>query len=162
MSSEKFGDTQNAGILAGILMTALSASPRPPRKFDWSTRLSSAAFGVLVGCATGVFRNPTGVSPGWRKTIHWPPAPVRPVHCAVTINCENRVMTPIRAVKPMDGTAVRCEADRCEVPALFLFVASGVTGERWAYCEEHARRRARTENLKLPLASVATAGAAGY
>jgi hypothetical protein len=53
-----------------------------------------------------------------------------------------------KQIKPLDGTAVRCEADRCEDPALFLFV--GTSTARWAYCEMHAATRARTENLQLP------------
>ena len=57
----------------------------------------------------------------------------------------------------MDGTAVRCEADRCEKPALFLFVAARVSDGRWAYCEEHAQFRARQESLELPKEMAAAA-----
>jgi hypothetical protein len=62
----------------------------------------------------------------------------------------------------MDGTAVRCEADRCELPALYLFMAAGASGGRWAYCEEHARDKARTANLKLPVEVKVVVGAAAY
>jgi hypothetical protein len=53
----------------------------------------------------------------------------------------------------LDGKAVRCEADRCEEPALFLFV--GAINGRWAYCEEHARTRARNQDLQIPNAAMA-------
>jgi hypothetical protein len=58
----------------------------------------------------------------------------------------------------MDGTAVRCEVNRCEDPALFLFVAEGVSGARWAYCEQHARARAAQESLSLPKQLAAAGG----
>jgi len=63
----------------------------------------------------------------------------------------------VNDIKPIDGTAVRCEVERCEKPALFLFIASGPSGARWAYCEEHARGRAQKENQELP--RMAAAGA---
>ena len=59
----------------------------------------------------------------------------------------------------MDGTAVRCEADRCEKPALFLFAAARVSDGLWAYCEEHAELRAKEERLELPKEIAAAAGA---
>jgi len=65
----------------------------------------------------------------------------------------------VKEIKLMDGTAVRCEADRCERPALFLFAAPGISGARWAYCEEHAALRARQEKLELPTEVAFTAGA---
>ena len=83
----------------------------------------------------------------------------RPCHGFVTIDCENRVMEPVKEIKPMDGTAVRCEADRCEKPALFLFVAARGSDGRWAYCEEHAELRARQEKLELPMEMAAASGA---
>jgi hypothetical protein len=64
--------------------------------------------------------------------------------------CQNRVVEPSKEIKRLDGTAVRCEADRCEEPALFLFIAAGTSHARWAYCEEHARIRAQREHLNLP------------
>lgn len=67
-------------------------------------------------------------------------------------------MEPVKEIKPMDGTAVRCEADRCGKPALFLFAAARVSDGRWAYCEEHAEVRARQERLELPEETGATAG----
>jgi hypothetical protein len=74
------------------------------------------------------------------------------------MGCENRVVALVKEVKPMDGTAVRCEMDRCESPALYLFVAGGSISGYWAYCEEHARLRAHRENLELPGRMVAAAG----
>ena len=67
-------------------------------------------------------------------------------------------MGPVREIKPMDGTAVRCEADRCEKPALYLFAAARVSDGRWAYCEEHAELVARQERLTLPRPMAAAAG----
>ena len=68
-------------------------------------------------------------------------------------------MGPVREIKPMDGTAVRCEADRCEKPALFLFAAARVSDGLWAYCEEHAELRAKEERLELPKEIAAAVGA---
>jgi hypothetical protein len=68
-------------------------------------------------------------------------------------------MEPVKEIKPMDGTALRCEADQCEKPALFVFVAARVSGGRWAYCEEHAELRARKERLELPKEIAAAAAA---
>ena len=56
----------------------------------------------------------------------------------------------VTEIKPLDGTAVRCEADRCDKPAFFLFAAARVSDGRWAYCEEQAELRARQERLELP------------
>jgi len=80
-------------------------------------------------------------------------------HCFVTFDGENRVMEPAKEIKPIDGTAVRCEADRCEKPALFLFVAARASAGRWAYCEKHAELRARQEKLELPMEMAAASGA---
>jgi prolipoprotein diacylglyceryltransferase/protein-S-isoprenylcysteine O-methyltransferase Ste14 len=44
-----------ASVLTGALMTALGVSePAPAARFEWSTLISSAAFGMLVCCAMGV------------------------------------------------------------------------------------------------------------
>jgi prolipoprotein diacylglyceryltransferase len=44
-----------ASVLTGALMTALGVSePAPGVRFEWSTLISSAAFGMLVCCAMGV------------------------------------------------------------------------------------------------------------
>jgi hypothetical protein len=64
-----------------------------------------------------------------------------------------------KKITPMDGTAVRCEAECCEKPALFLFAAGGTSGARWAYCEEHAALRARQEKLQPPTTPAMTAAA---
>jgi hypothetical protein len=64
-----------------------------------------------------------------------------------------------KTITPMDGTAVRCEAEGCEKPALFLFAAAGASGARWAYCEEHAALRARQEKLQPPTEAAVIAGA---
>ncbi len=66
-------------------------------------------------------------------------------------------MKLVKEIKPLDGTAVRCVADPCERPALFLFVAAGSRTGRWAYCEEHAIDRAWQEKLELPTEIAATA-----
>jgi hypothetical protein len=68
-------------------------------------------------------------------------------------------MEPVKEIKPMDGTAVRCEVDRCDKPARFLFAAEQISDGRWAYCEEHAELRALQEKLALPEEIPATAGA---
>ena len=65
----------------------------------------------------------------------------------------------IKEIRPLDGMAVRCEADRCEDAALFLLVAAGASRGLWAYCEEHARIRARAQNLELPATSAAALAA---
>jgi hypothetical protein len=65
--------------------------------------------------------------------------------------------TFMKEIKPMDGTAVRCEAGQCEMPALFLFVGAGPSGGRWAYCDEHATKKAAELNLEMPRALVASA-----
>lgn len=67
-------------------------------------------------------------------------------------------MEPVKEIKLMDGTAVRCEADRCDKPALFLFAAERVSDGRWAFCEEHAEVRARQERLQLPEEIATTTG----
>ena len=67
-------------------------------------------------------------------------------------------MAPAKEIKPMDGLAVRCGQDRCEQPALFLFVAARFSDGLWAYCEEHAQVRARQERLVLPKENSAAAG----
>jgi len=69
-------------------------------------------------------------------------------------------VNPVKEIKPLDGTAVRCGADRCDKPALFLFIAAGMSGGRWAYCDEHARARAWQQKMELP--REATMGAGGY
>jgi hypothetical protein len=53
---------------------------------------------------------------------------------------------------------VRCGQDRCEQPAIFLFVAARFSDGLWAYCEEHAQLRVRQERLELPKGIAATAG----
>ena len=65
----------------------------------------------------------------------------------------------VKKIKPLDGTAVLCEADQCEKPALFLFAAATISDGRWAYCEEHARLRALQEELTLPTEESVMAGA---
>ena len=56
-------------------------------------------------------------------------------------------------IKPMSRTSV------CEAPALFLFVAAGMSAGVWAYCEEHTRLRAVQAKVELPREVGATAGA---
>ena len=68
-------------------------------------------------------------------------------------------MEPAKEIKPMDEVAVRCQTDRCERPAHFLFVAARVSDGLWAYCEEHAQLRAGQERLALPKGMAAAAGA---
>ena len=68
-------------------------------------------------------------------------------------------MSLTETIKPMSSASVRCEADRCEAPALFLFVAAGMSGGVWAYCEEHTRLRAVQAKVQLPREVGATAGA---
>ena len=68
-------------------------------------------------------------------------------------------MEPVREIKPMDGTAVRCQTDRCEKPATFLFIAARASDARWAYCQEHAELRARQQRSKPPKEIAAAAGA---
>ena len=68
-------------------------------------------------------------------------------------------MGPVKDIKPMDRVAVRCGQDRCEQPALFLFVAARISDGLWAYCEEHAELRAREERLELPKEIAAAAAA---
>jgi hypothetical protein len=80
-------------------------------------------------------------------------------HRFVISNCENRVVEVLKAIRSIDGTAVRCMADRCGEPAFFLFVAVGTASGRWAY--EHADIRARKEKLQLP-GRVRVAGALAY
>ena len=67
-------------------------------------------------------------------------------------------MAPVKDIKPMQRVTVRCGQDRCEQPALFLFVAARFSDGLWAYCEEHAQLRARQERLELPKEMAATAG----
>ena len=67
-------------------------------------------------------------------------------------------MAPVKDIKPIQRVAVRCGQDRCEQPALFLFVAARFSDGLWAYCEEHAQLRARQERLELPKEMAATAG----
>ena len=67
-------------------------------------------------------------------------------------------MAPVKDIKPMQRVAVRCGQDRCEQPALFLFVAARISDGLWAYCEEHAQLRARQERLELPKEKAAAAG----
>ena len=59
------------------------------------------------------------------------------------MDCQNSVVDVAKEIKRLDGTPVRCGADRCDGPAFFLFIAAGTSGGRWAYCDEHARIRAR-------------------
>jgi hypothetical protein len=65
----------------------------------------------------------------------------------------------IKDIKSIDGSAVRCGAEQCEVPARFLFIAAGTSGGLWAYCDEHAKLRACHENLQLPATERAAAAA---
>jgi hypothetical protein len=82
------------------------------------------------------------------------------VHFSVIFGCENQVVRTIKEIKPIDGNAVRCEANQCEAPAVFLFVGAGISGACWAYCEEHARRRAGERFVDEP--QIVAAGASYY
>ena len=53
-------------------------------------------------------------------------------------------------IKTIDGTAVRCQAGSCDLPALFLIVGNGTSAACWAYCPEHATQKASELNLELP------------
>ena len=79
-------------------------------------------------------------------------------HRLVTIDCQNEVVSLVKEIEPLDGTAVRCGADRRQKPALFLFVANGISDGRWAYCDEHARVRACRQKLDLPREAAVAAG----
>src|SRR5262249_49172749 len=43
-------------------------------------------------------------------------------------------------IKPLDGTAVFCQGEGCDQPALYLFCTSTRPTAYAAYCEHHARQ----------------------
>ena len=53
-------------------------------------------------------------------------------------------------IKPLDGTAVLCQGEGCDQPALYLFCAATRTPSYAAYCERHARQFANRISLALP------------
>ena len=63
----------------------------------------------------------------------------------------------VKEVKILDGTAVRCESEQCEAPALFLFIAAGASGACRAYCETHASQKMGEWKVKPPRALAAGA-----
>jgi hypothetical protein len=54
------------------------------------------------------------------------------------------------AVKMLDGTAVFCQRDNCEKPAVYLFSAVTTKPFCAAHCSEHARELAIRLRIKLP------------
>ena len=53
-------------------------------------------------------------------------------------------------IKPLDGSAVLCQGDQCDRPALYLFCGPARTPSYTAYCELHARLFANRIRLALP------------
>jgi hypothetical protein len=53
-------------------------------------------------------------------------------------------------VKMLDGTAIFCQHDGCEKPAVYLFSAVTTRPVCAAHCSEHAREFASRLRIKLP------------
>jgi len=57
---------------------------------------------------------------------------------------------PATMVKVLNETALFCQTEGCETPALYLFSEAGVVPQYSAHCALHARKLAGRLRLKLP------------
>jgi hypothetical protein len=86
------------------------------------------------------------------------------------LSVEFRMLSESMTISTLDGSAVLCEADQCDKPALYLFLATSVGPDRAfsgmqqavakptallcsAYCEVHALESAERAGLALPIAN---------